>query len=272
MKAFAAGIMVMLVSLFTGSCGGLGSSTSPLPPYTPTAGDLHKAYSEAIVELNAAQEDLQVARDRIVTHVNAVPDTTLDAIQEARDCDIHIDDLTNDPRGSLNSVHSNLSDPLLTTARDAPREVAHGLAAAHVASPANRDAIEAARDAHIRNQLLDRPMSDDPVFEAYLAYLDRGDNFAFVSYLTALDEINDAYFPVDERLNAAKRDLVLALVELPGNSSPSECAQTLFGLYETYMRVFEVYRPALLAYLDGIKNAIDKYAFSLEAARSSYVP
>ena len=265
-----AGTMVALVVLFAGSCGGSGGSTSPLPTYTPTAGDLYKAYSTALDELYTAQDDLQDARARILSHLQVVPEVALDAVQEARDCDVPIDDLTNDPRDVLTSVFGNLSDTQLAAARDAPRSVAQDLAAANIASPANRDAVEAALDAQVRSQLLDRPTLDDPVFDAYLAYLREGDNSAFAAYLSALDEINDAYFPVDERLNAARTNLVSALIQLPGKASPADCARTLFGLYEDYMTAFEAYRPALNAYLDGIRTAIEQYARALELARAPY--
>ena len=262
--------MVALVALFAVSCGGSGSSTSPLPAYTPTAGDLYKAYSTALAELYTAQDDLQDAKARILSHLQVVPEIALDAVQEARDCDVLIDDLTNDPRDILTSIGGILADPQLAAARDAPRIVAQDLAAAHIASPANRDAVEAARDAHVRSQLLDRPTPDDPVFEAYLAYLREGDDSAFAAYLSALKEINAAYFPFDERLNAARTNLVSALIQLPGKASPPDCARTLLSLYEVYMTTFEVYRPALSAYLDGIRAAIEQYARTLELARAPY--
>ena len=117
-------------------------------------------------------------------------DQTLNAVQEARDCEVPIDGLTNDPRDVLTAIGGIPADTQLRAARDAPRLVAHDLAAAHVASPANRAAVEAARSAHVVAQLRDKPTPDDPVFAAYLDYL--GDDPAFSAYLVALDGINAA--------------------------------------------------------------------------------
>ena len=250
--------------------GALPRDSASGATHTPTAGHLSTAYSTALDALYIAQDDLQDARARILGHLQVVPDIALAAVQEALGCDVPIDDLINDPRDALTSVFGNLSDSQLAAARDAPRSVAQDLAAAHVASLADRDAIDAARRAHTRSQLLDLPTPDNPAFETYLAYLREGDDSAFDGYLSALDEINDAYFPVDERLNVASRNLVSALIQLPGKASPADCARTLSGLYEAYMMAFEVYRPALGAYLDGISTAIHQYARALESARASY--
>ena len=94
MRASMAGMMAALVALFAGSCGGSERSTSPLPTYTPTAGDLYKAYSTALDELYTAQDDLQDARARILSHLQVVPEIALDAVQEARGYDVPIDDLS----------------------------------------------------------------------------------------------------------------------------------------------------------------------------------
>ena len=262
-----AGMMVALVALFAVSCA---SSTSSLPAYTPTPADLYKAYSAAIDDLDAALDDLKKARSNALSTLEAAPEIALSAVQEARDCNVPIDALVNDPRDSLTSIGGILADPQLAASRDAPRIVAQDLAAAHIASPANRDAVEAARDAHVRSQLLDRPTPDSPVFDAYLAYLRQGDDSAFAAYLSALDEVNDAYFPVDERLNTARTSFVSALIQLPGKASPANCARALLGLYDAYMIAFEVYRPTLNAYFDGIGTAIEKYARALELARAPY--
>ena len=267
MRALIARIVVVLGALFAASCA---SSTSSLPAYTPTPADLYKAYSTALEDLDAALNDLNEVRSTALGKLEDAPEVALNAVQEASNCDVRIDDLVNDPRDVLTAILGILADPQLRAVRDAPRVIAQDLAAAHIASPSKRDAVEAARDAHVRSQLLDRPTPDDPVFDAYLAYLRDGDNSAFAAYLSALNEVNDAYFPVDERLNAARTNLVSALIQLPGKASPTDCARTLLGLYEAYMTTFEVFHPALIAYFDGIRTAIEQYMHALELARAPY--
>ena len=261
-----AGIIAVVVVLFAGSCAISESSTSPLPAYTPTPADLYKAYSTALDDLDAALDDLHKARSIALGKLEAAPEVALNAVQEARDCDVPIDSLTNDPRDVLTAIGGIPADPQLRAARDAPRLVAHDLAAAHVASPANRAAVEAARSAHVRAQLTGKPTPDDPVLEAYLDYL-RNDA-ALANYSAALDGINDAYLPVNDNLNEARDGLVWALIRA---SEVRDCTSNLFVLYEAYMAAYEVHRPALFAYFDGIRVAIENYADALELARASYV-
>ena len=260
------GIVAVVVVMFAGSCVSSESSISPLPAYTPTPADLYKAYSTALDDLDAALDDLDQVRSTALGKLEAAPEVALNAVQEARNCDVPIDALTNDPRATLVAIGGILADPQLRAARDAPRGVAHDLAAAHIASPANRAAVEAALDANIGAHLRSRPTPDDPVFEAYLDYLDEDDS-AFATYLAALDDINDAYFPVSDNLKAAYFDFIGALIQ---SSEVRDCTSGLFPSYEAYMAVYEVHRPALWAYFDGIRAAIENYSDALERARASY--
>ena len=260
------GIVAVVVVMFAGSCVSSESSASPLPAYTPTPSDLHKAYSTALDDLDAALDDLNKARSTALGVLGAAPEVALNAVQEARDCDVPIDALTNDPRDELTAIGGILSDPQLRAARDAPRLVAHDLAAAHVARPANRAAVEAARSAHVGAQLRDKPTPDDPVFAAYL---DRVENdSALNAYLAALDDINAAYLSVSDNLSAARSDLVQGLILA---SNVRDCTSSLFVLYEAYMAAYEVHHPALFAYFDGIRVAITNYADALELSQASFV-
>ena len=260
-----AGIIAVVVVLFAGSCAISESSTPPLPAYTPTPADLYKAYSTALDDLDAAAADLHKARSTALGKLEAAPEVALNAVQEARDCDVPIDALTNDPRDILTAIGGIPGDPQLRAARGAPRSVAHDLAAAHVASPANRAAVEAALSANFGAHFRDQPTPDDPVFAVYLDYLD--DDPAFHAYLAALDGINAAYFPVSDNLSAARSDLVQGLILA---SNFRDCTSSLFVLYEAYMAAYEAHRPALFAYFDGIRVAIENYADALELARASY--
>ena len=259
-------IVAVIVVLLAGSCVSSESSTLSLPAYTPTPADLYKAYSTALGDLDAALDDLHEARSTALGKLEAAPEVALNAVQEARDCDVPIDDLTNDPRDALTAIGGIPADPQLRAARDAPRLAAHDIAAAHVANPDNRAAVEDARSALVRAQLTDKPTPDDPVFEAYLDYL-RNDA-ALVNYSAALDDINDAYFPVNDNLNAAREGLIWALIQ---SSDVRDCTSGLIVLYEAYMAAYEVHRPALFAYFDGIRVAMENYSDALELARASYV-
>ena len=235
MKDTAGIVIAVAVVFFVGSCVSSESSTSPLPGYTPTPADLYKAYSTALDDLDAALDDLHEARSSALGKLEAAPEVALNAVQEARACDVPIDALTNDPRDALWAPMAILSDPQLRAARDAPRLAAHDIAAAHVASPDNRAAVEDARSALVRAQLADKPTPDVPVLEAYLDYL-RNDP-ALVAYDNARDDINDAYFPVDDNLRAAVEDLIWGLIASP---DVRDCASGLFVLYEAYMAAYEV--------------------------------
>ena len=145
--------------------------------------------------------------------VEAAPEVALAAVTEAGSCNVPVDDLTSDPVSILGGIYGILADPRLGAARDVPRTVAHDLAAAHIASPANRAAVEAARSAHVIATALDRPVPSDPVFAAYLGYLD--DDPAFGVYLAALKRINTAFLPVSHDLRAAWSDLYQGLSLAP---------------------------------------------------------
>ena len=259
-----AGILAVVVLMLAASCE--ESSVPRLPTeYTPTPEDLHKAYSTALDELDVALNDLDSVRSEAIKRLDAAPEAALNALHEARNCDVSIEDLSNDPRDTLTAVLGILADPQLQTARDAPRGIAHELAATHVASPANRTAVEEALSSHRRAEIAGDPTPDVPVLEAYLDHL-RNDP-AFQGYLDDYDNIYDAYLPVDDKLKAARSDFVQGLIQAP---RVSNCSQGLLFLYEAYMRAYEVHRPAQLTYFDDLRLAIEKYASALERTRESY--
>ena len=244
------------------------SSALRLPAaYTPTPEDLYRAYSTGLADLDAVLVDLPEVRSKALSRLDAAPDAALNAFHEARNCDTPIDDLTNDPRGALMDVLGILADPQLQAVRRAPFRIAHDLAAAHVASPDDRDAVEELNRASIGAQIGGDPTPDDPVLRAFIDHLENAP--AFQAYIDAIANINNAYFPVDERLNVARGDYVMGLIRAP---DVSNCSQGLLFLYEAYMKAYEVHRPAQLAYFDGFRLAIEEYAAALERTRESYAP
>ena len=89
------GIVAVVVVMFAGSCVSSESSISALPAYTPTPADLYKAYSTALDDLDAALDDLDQVRSTAPGKLEAAPEVALNAVQEARNCDVPIDALTN---------------------------------------------------------------------------------------------------------------------------------------------------------------------------------
>ena len=262
----AAGILAGAVVFSAVSCANSESSTSPLPAYTATPADIYGAYSAGLDDLDAGLDVLHKARSAALEKLEAAPDLVFDAVQEARGCDVHIDTLTNDPRDLLTAIVGIPADPQMRSAREAPRLIAHDIAAAHVASPANRSAVEDVRSALVLAQMTGKPPTDDPVIEAYLDFL-RNDP-ALANYESSFDELNKAYLPVNDDLNAARVDLVRALIQA---SEIRECTGNLLVAMESYMAAYDMHRLALLAYLDGIEVAIKNYADALELARAPYV-
>ena len=261
-----AGILavVVLVLVFAASCG--ESSVPQLPAaYTPTPDDLYRAYSTGLTDLDDALVDLEEVRFKALSRLDSAPDAVVNATREARNCDTLIDDLTHDPRGALTDVLGTLADAQLQSARDAPRGVAHDLAAAHVAGPDDRDAVEELHRVSIGAQIVGDPTPDDPVFQAYLDYLRNAP--AFQRYLDDYDNINDAYLSVDDKLRVAHFDFVEGLIRAP---EVSNCSRGLSVLGEAYLRAFEGLRPAQVAYFDSMRRAIEQYRAAIERKRESY--
>ena len=253
-------IVVVVAVLFAGGCG-----TSTLPAYTPTPMDIYKAYSTGLDDLEAALDDLQEARSAAFGKLDTTDEVTLKAVQEASNCDVPIDDLTNDPRDELAAIAGITADPRVRAASDAPRLVAHDVAAARVASPANRSKVEDALSAYLEAQLQDRAPPDDPVLRVYLNYLE--DDPAFNAYLEALDSINANYFPVSNSLYSARKDFISALIQ---SSEVTNCTGRLFAVHEAFVRAYEANFYALSAYFGGIRAAVERYANALERASASY--
>ena len=211
---------VLAVVLFVLAAGCEESSVPRLSAsITPTPEDLYRAYSTGLTELDAALTDLEEVRAKALSRLDDAPVAILNATREARNCDTPIDDLTHDPRGALSDVLGVLADPQLQSARDAPRGVAHDLAASHVASPDDRDAVEKLNRASMGAQIAGDPTPDDPVFQAYLDYL-RSDP-AFQKYLDDYDNFYDAYLSVEDKLRAAHFDFVQGLIRAPEVSNCS---------------------------------------------------
>lgn len=165
------GIVAVVVALLAGSCGNpepsapAARSFSSLPTYTPrpatpTSDALYKAYSTALDDLDSALDDLHKARSTALDNLDAAPEVALNAVQEAGNCDVPIDALTNDPRDMLTAIVGIPADPRLKVAREAPKTIAHDLAAARVAHLTSRTAIEDARSALVRAQLTGEPTPD----------------------------------------------------------------------------------------------------------------
>ena len=261
----AVGTISAVVALIAVSCASPEPSPPLLPAYTPTPADLYRVYSVALDDLDAALDDVSKARYNALEMVEAAPEVAFNAVREAGGCDVPVDDLTSDPVSILGGIYGILADPRLGAARDVPRTVAHDLAAAHIASPANRAAVEAARSAHVIATALDRPVPSDPVFAAYLGYLD--DDPAFGVYLAALKRINTAFLPVSHDLRAAWSDLYQALSLA---TEFVDCRSELVVIYGDYMAAYELHLPALHAYFEGIRSAIEDYSDALDLARESY--
>lgn len=264
MRVVVSATLAVVVLYFVG-CSSPEPSYTPLPAYTPTPEDLHRAYSDALDLLDAALDDIAKARHTALGLVEAAPEVALRAVTEAGSCNVSVDDLASDPLETLGRISGIPSDPLLGSARDVPLDVAHDLAAAHIASPANRDAVESARSAYMSAMLLDRPWPDDPVFAAYLGYLD--DDPALGAFLAARKRVTNAYLPVSDNLLAAWSELYHGLSLAP---EYVDCRSALVALYEDYMAAYELHTPAVHAYFGGLRGAVEDYSDALELARESY--
>ena len=258
-----AGILAVVVLVLAASCE---ESSAPQLPigYTPTPEDLYRAYSTGLTDLDAALVDLEEVRWKALNRLDAAPDAVVNATREARNCDTPIDDLTHDPRGALMDILGTLADPKLQSARDASRGVAHDLAAAHVASPDDRDVVEELNRASIGAQIVGDPMPDDPVFQTYLDYLRNAP--AFQRYLGDYDKIYDAYLSVEDKLRTAQFDYVQGLIRAP---EASNCSPGLSFLEGTYLKALERLRPAQVAYFDSMRRAIEQYRAAIERKRES---
>ena len=245
-----------------------------LPVYTPTPADIDAAYSTAISGIDDALETLDQVNSIALKDISAAPDLVLESIREARNCDIPIDGLTNDPRDVLHAPLSVFAAPDLSAAREAPLTAAGDLAAAYVASPADRhlidDANSAAYSKHIQANLKNGKFVNpgyyytedpdlDPVLKAYWAYYGR--NPAKNNYMDELKEINNSYFPVeDNALKPAMYGLIDAFLAAPAIKN---CMSTLMFTYESYMVAYEIYYPAYLAYFADLKTALEAYKSAL---------
>ena len=264
MKLTAATIAVV-ITLLAGACSSSEPSPAPLPAYTPTPTDLYKAYSAALNDLEAVLDDLLKVRHTALAMVEAAPEVALNAVRESGGCDVHVDDLVNDPIPVLSGIMGIPSGPQLQAVRGVPLTVAHDLAAAHIASPANRAAVESASDAYFRAKLTDKPVPEDPVFAAYLGYLEKA---PVVAYSVTLKRVTTAYLPISDNLSVAWSNFYTGLRLAP---EFADCRVALFALYEDYIVAYELNLPALHAYFDGIRGAIEDYADALERDRESYV-
>ena len=261
---FRAGVLAIILLVLAASCEE-SADVRLSAAYMPTPEDLYRAYSTGLTELDAALVDLEEVRVKALNRLNAAPEAVLNATRESRSCDTPIDDLTHDPRGALSDVLGVLADPQLQSARDAPRGVAHDLAAAHVASPDDRDAVEELNRASMGAQIAGDPTPDDPVFQVYLDHLTNDP--AFQNYFDDYDNIYDAYLPVEDKLRAAQFDFVRGLIRAP---EVSNCSRSLSFLGEAYMKAYEGLRPAQLAYFDSMRGVIQQYRAAIERTRESF--
>ena len=249
----------MVVAVFAVAGCEAEEQPSPLPPYTPSPADLDQAYTTALADLEAALQDLRQSRDSALSVSDIAPIVAVNAVEEAKSCDTPIDALDTDPRDTLRSPFAAIIDPLLQSARDAPRSVAHDLAAAHVASPADREAVDEALYDYMFSRKDPNPYQPGPVFQAYLDRLGRDP--ALTAYLSAIDTIHDDYFPVRDIYASAANSLITAIIEAPDTPL---CGLTLFAILEVYLEVWDEHRAAFYAYFDAYGRAIADYRDAIE--------
>ena len=267
---YTAIILAVIVGITVACTGQESTATRASKSYTPQPADLYIAYSTALDDLSTALDHLERARTIDIKEMDAAPTAALDAVQEARDCNTPIDALTNDPRASLGAAVFGGSDssPPFRAADEAPRRAAHNIAAAHIASPADRDAIEVASSAHMRTELSGQPTPDDPLYAAWFGRLE--DDHAFQTYLETLEDTWEAYRPFMDLFDDRSRDLINGLILAP--DYPGQCTDDLFLLYESYMDAFEEHSTAMAAFFNGRRATIEEYVKAIRTARERYAP
>ena len=256
--AVVVGLVILIVAALY-ICGE-SDTNNPLPTYTPTPADIDTAYSTAISRIDDALGSLDKIHAAATKEVNAAPEVVRNAVYEAKTCNIPIDSLTHDPRRTR-SAHFAWTPSGLREVREAPFTVASDLAAARVASPADRGLLNSAA-----NPLTADAPDLDPVLKAYWAYY-RNDS-AKNAYMAALDRINKAYMPVaDGILQPALDDLISAFLEAPGTN---RCMDRLSSTYTAYVTAFEAHFYAFAAYFAGLKTALEAYATALRDERGRH--
>lgn len=251
----ALGLTVSAICLLLLAC------EQPLPPYTPSPSDLDKAYAQAVDDVSSAIAVFHRFRSEAVKKLEALPNHTLESVQRAASCDVPIDSLASDPRTFLRSPLSDLASQDLAAARNAPRLAAHDLAAAHVASPANRDAIDTELSEYTRASIGGDNHAVSPALQGYLEFLTNDD--AYVAYLEDTNAIHESYSSAERMLTPVLDGLIVSFLEAPG----SNCTPRLYAQYEKYMRTLVSYSPALLRYYDSYIEAATKYRDAIEEAR-----
>ena len=160
-------------------------------------------------------------------------------------------------------VHLSPDGTFLKPVLDGVRLASHNLAA-KIASPGNPSAVDSAISAANRAALRGNPTPENSLLEAYVSI--RGDDSPEGKYQTATSAAFDAYRPAEKRFDAAVDDLYAGLDRAYGFQASKRCTDSLLALYEAYMIEYEDYRFALDAYLDDIRDAIERYLTALERA------